>query len=379
MANRGALAYQQITKMLLSGNVPGANSKNINPASLDLTISDEAYWVEGITLPAPHLPKTPQTIRELLPTMGARKHNCSGLYLVDEIYLVRLNEKVDLISQVYGYVNPKSSTGRNDVHVRILADHVPRYDALAPAGLSGEVWAAISPKSFPVIIPINSALSQARFFTGDTRFDELELELELSRLSKLGQSLIYDQNGDPVNYPDIKVSDHDGSIILTLDLSSEVVGYRAIQTKRPFDFGSALKSVSRAEFFEPVEKRSDGSMVLAKGGFYILLTAEYVSVPEHLSCEMVPMDERNGEFRSHYAGYIDPGWGWKPDNSVKGQPLVLEVRPFENLVVRDRAPFAKIRFERMVECPEVVYGGSNSTANYASQCRPRLSKHYQDE
>lgn len=379
MSNRGALAYQQINSMLLSGCVPGADPKNVNAASLDVVISNEVYWVEGITLPAPHLPNTPQTIRELLPTMGARKHNCSGLYLVDEIYLARLNEAVVLPSQAYGFGNPKSSTGRNDVHVRILADHVPRYDAVAPAGLSGELWAVISPKSFPVLIPTNYPLSQIRFFTADTRFNELELELELNRLGNLNQSLIYDQDSRPINYRDIKVSDRDGSIILTLDLSKEIVGYRAIQTKRPFDFGATKNSVKREDFFEPIYKRSDNSMVLAKGGFYILLTAEYVSVPEHLSCEMVPMDERNGEFRSHYAGYIDPGWGWKADNSVSGQPLVLEVRPFENLVVRDRAPFAKIRFERMMEKPEMVYGGSNSNSNYASQCLPRLSKHYQDE
>ena len=88
------------------------------------------------------------------------------------------------------------------------------------------------------------------------------------------------------------------------------------------------------------------------------------------------MDQRSGEFRSHDAGFIDPGWGYGAEGEGRGRQLVLEVRPFEDIVFRDGQPVAKIKFETMAEMPDVQYdalGKSNYTNETAA---PRLSKHF---
>jgi dCTP deaminase len=115
---------------------------------------------------------------------------------------------------------------------------------------------------------------------------------------------------------------------------------------------------------------------LKKGAFYILSTNEAVRVPPELACEMVPMDERSGEFRSHYAGFIDPGWGWGEKGEGKGRPLTLEVRPFEDLIVRHGQPIAKIKFERVNEVPVAAYDSMGS--NYIKQSGPKLAKHFKN-
>jgi dCTP deaminase len=116
--------------------------------------------------------------------------------------------------------------------------------------------------------------------------------------------------------------------------------------------------------------------VLGVNTFYILSTKEYVRVPPKFACEMAPMDERSGELRSHYAGFIDPGWGIGRDGSSKGRPLTLEVRSFDNgLIIQDGQPISKIRYERVIERPEVLYD-DDTLSNYTRQYGPGLSKHF---
>lgn len=368
MSARGALPCQMIKRMMEAGFILDAKEENVSPASLDLTVSNEIYRVEGIMLPSPQLEDRGYGIRGMLDRIGAERHN--GCLAVGETYIVRLNEHFRLPDTVYGYANPKSSTGRNDVHVRILSDNVPRFDALTPAGIRAEVWAVIIPKSYPVKIYEGLALSQMRFFNSDTRFHETELEIEMGL-----QPLVYTPEGMPIGYRDLKVSDKDGSIILSLDLQSSPIGFRTYGMKKVMDLASLKGSVDPHHFFEPIVPREDGMLLLRKGEFYILSTLEYVCVPPHLSCEMVPMDERNGEFRSHYAGFIDPGWGCGHDGLLKGRPLTLELRPYDDLFVYNGHPIAKIRFERMVEIPETVYD-QKGTSNYSGQDRAWLSKQF---
>ncbi len=283
------------------------------------------------------------------------------------MYLIRLNETMKLPQSVYGYCNPKSTSGRNDVHVRVLADGVPRYDALTPGGWSGELWMSIMPKSFKVKLTKGQTLSQLRLFNRDTRLDNLELELANERYK-----ILWRQNGTEVTYEDIKIRDNDGSIILTLDLTSDILGYEGIPTKEVLDL-SKVGGHDGKKFFKPV-KKSGGFVYLKKGHFYILSTLEAVRVPPELACEMAPMDERSGEFRSHYAGFIDPGWGWGKKGEGKGRPLTLEVRPFEDIIVRNNQAIAKIRFETVARIPELLYDATDS--NYVAQSGPKLSKHF---
>ncbi|HET8574695.1 MAG TPA: 2'-deoxycytidine 5'-triphosphate deaminase [Candidatus Paceibacterota bacterium] len=361
----GALPSQLIREMTEAGFITGAEQKNIRPSSLDLSISDEVYEVEGIFQPRPG-----ESIRDLLKLIQKKKHSLESPLLKGKMYLARLSESLKLPKHVYGYCNPKSTSGRLDTHVRVLADGVPRYDAVTPEGFSGELWIVILPNSFSVKMLPGQTLSQVRFFTGDTRFDELRFEIAMERYRLLWRK----KREIPLAYDELKIRDNDGSAILTLGLTDEVLGYRC-RVKDP-DMVLDLSKIGYyrpEDFFEPFQCE-DGYLSLKRGEFYILSTNEAVRVPPELACEMVPMDERSGDFRSHYAGFIDPGWGFGKEGEGKGKPLTLEVRPFEDLIVRHQQPIAKIRFEHMIEIPDMSYDALDS--NYLKQDGPKLAKQF---
>lgn len=364
MKKLGALPCQTILSMMNAGFIKNANEKNVAPASLDLTISPEIYRVERIFQPRPG-----EKINELIKSIETYPHDLKHPLEKGVTYLARIEENLNLPENVYGYCNPKSSTGRNDIHTRILADGVPRYDAITPVGFKGELWTIINPKSYPIKICAGETLSQARFFNHNTKFDELDLQIALKEFN-----LIWNSAGDKYYcYDELKIRDNDGSVILTLDLTQDIVGYKCYGSNRILDL-SRINSYSSENFFEPIRKR-DGGIYLRKGDFYILSTKEAVRVPPHLACEMSPMDERSGEFRSHYAGFIDPGWGWGSEGEEKGRQITLELRSFEDIVVRDNQPIGKIKFERMAEIPDIIYD-KKTTSNYKKQIGPKLSKHF---
>lgn len=363
MRKEGVLPSQKIKELIKKGFIKNAKEKNINPASLDLTITKEIYRTEEV-----FQPRSGEEIRKLLKKIRTSVHDLTFPLEKDVIYLARLKEMFNLPKNIYGYCNPKSSTGRIDVHVRLLADGVARYDALTPAGYKGEVWLVIIPKSFPIKIKSGETLTQVRFFNGDTRFNELELQTSFEK-DKL---LWFHSENRILSYSEIKIKDNDGSLILTLDLTKEIVGYKSKQSNRILDLSK--KGLNPYEFFEPI-KLFNNYLHLKKGEFYIFSTREAVRVPSHLVCEMVPMDERSGEFRAHYAGFIDPGWGFGKKGEGRGRPLTLEIRPFEDLNIRDNQPIVKIRFEKMIEIPNILYD-TKPISSYTNQDGPRLSKYF---
>lgn len=364
MKKLGALPDRLLHQMIDSGFINGSSSNHVGPASFDLCVSNEMYRVNGM-----FQPRIGETIRHLLTRLDSQRHKLGMPFEREVVYLVRLNESLKLPHGVYGYCNPKSSTGRHDVHIRVLADGVPRYDAVTPSGFVGELWAVIIARSYPVIISSGEPLSQLRLFNADTRLSEEEIEIAFTK-----HGLLHTLDGESISYNDVKIRDNDGSIILTLDLKSEIAGYKCSGEQRILDFSKGKNTHDSESFFEQIKVCGD-HVRLRRGEFYILSTAEAVRVPPTLACEMVPMDERSGEFRSHYAGFIDPGWGYGKEGDGKGRPLTLEVRPFEDLVMFDKHPIAKIKFERMSEVPDKHYD-SKAVSNYCTQDGPKLAKHF---
>ncbi len=360
---KGALPSQMIQGLISGGFIKNAKPENIKPSSLDLTLSDEAYKVDGIFSPFKN-----ETVRNVLEKMKKEKHSLEEPLVRNQMYIVRINETLALPKSVYGFCNPKSTSGRIDMHVRLLADGITRFDSIS-AGWTGELWVAIMPKTFSVKMAAGQSYNQLRFFNSDTRLSETELQISMHQYSLLWN--IHEQR--PHTNADFIISDNDGSFIQTLDISGDgIVGYRGIKSDKVLDL-SLIKHYDSSEFFEPIKKDGD-FLRLSKDEFYILSTYEAVRVPPELACEMVSMDDRSGEFRSHYAGFIDPGWGWGRNGEGKGRPLTLEVRPFEDIVVRNKQPIAKIRFEKMTDVPDMVYDGISS--NYVTQSGPRLGKYF---
>lgn len=363
MQNRGALPAQTITELMKSGCIKGAQQEHVSPASLDLTLSSELYEISGLILP-----QAGESISDLRSLMGATAADISSPLVPGKLYLAKLNETLELPSQVYGYCNPKSSTGRLDMHVRVLADGVPRYDSVTPKGFMGELWVAIATKSFSVLLHEGTPLTQLRLFTGDTRFTELDLELALR------DGLVWHPTEDTqLLYKDIVTNDQDGAVVLTALIEDGMSGYECIATPDQVIDVANVGGYEGSDFFKPL-KLIDGALRLERDKFYILSGAERVRIPPTLASEMVPMDERSGDFRSHYAGFLDPGWGWGSEGEEKGRPFTLEVRPFEDLVVRKGQPIAKIKFERMAEEPSFHY--DTKASNYLNQSGPKLGKQF---
>lgn len=359
----GTLPSQQIIELVKSDFIIDADMSNVSPASLDLTISDEIYKIEGLLLP-----REDEKIRDILPYMSAERHSIKKPLNCGELYIAKLHEKLQLPSLVYGYCNPKSSTGRLDMHVRVLADGVPRYDSVTPMGYSGDLWLAMHPKSFSILLHEGSPLTQLRLFTGDTRFNNLDLEIALR------DGIAFEPGTNKkLLYGDLVTNEQDGSLVLTALVEEGNCGY--VCTAKPDQVidVNKINHYNPEDFFSPVEVL-DGFLHLRRDKFYILSGYESIRIPPSLASEMVPVDERSGDFRSHYAGFLDPGWGWGDSGEIFGRPFTLEVRPFEDMVIRPRQPIAKIRFERMSEEPLLNYDQKSS--NYKKQTGPKLAKYF---
>jgi len=359
----GVLPGQLIRELISARYITGTSGARVSSASLDLVLSEEVYRLRGGLFQL----RNGERVRDLLSVVGAKKHSYHEPFMPNVLYLARLSESIHLPDGVYGYCNPKSTTGRVDLHVRVLADGVPRYDSLEPAGWSGELWIAIYSRSFAVVPGVEQALAQLRLFTSDTRFSELELQIAVERYR-----LLWRPDGSFLKYRDLYMRDRDGGLAMSLDQNGDTIGWKSKRTKQVLELGT-IGTHDPDDFFEEVRVRPSG-VHLKSGQFYILSTNELLRVPPHLACEMEPVDARFGDFRTHYAGFIDPGWGYGLNGEVMGRPITLELRPFEDLLVRADQPIAKVRFEKMIHVPDEVYDARASS--YSVQERARLPKQF---
>ncbi len=326
---------------------------SISPASVDVTFSDEVYRLARYTLP-----RKGERVRDLLPLFGATPHSLSSQFEVGISYLVRIRESIRFPEGVYGWANPKSSTGRTDYHAQLISDGSSRFDGI-PDGFQGETFCIVTPNSFPGLFSYGESLSQVRVFNQDTRLSQPELEKEWDK-----NSLFLHADGTPITHDELKVSDNDGSVLMTIDIpKSGLIGYKARLTRNFFDF--SRRDYRIEDWFESIYGDGTGILELEPGRFYILYTKQQIHVPNHLAAEMSPMSARNGEFRSHYAGFFDPGF--------KGT-ITLEVRSPISFALRDDQPVGEVRFERVLALPKKPY--SMGGHNYQGQIGPKMSKHF---
>lgn len=342
----------------------------VNPASFDLTLGSEVYCI-GDTC----LPESGQSVLDMVRNLHPSPHSYNGVFECGTTYVVRARERLALAPVLYGYSNPKSTSGRVGLKVRTLADGVARYDSFPP-GFSGGVWVAITPQYIPVRLYEGERLTQVRLFNRDTRFMETELAFAMDT-----DNIIRDERGAGVRYNQLPTTDRDGSVILGVDLSGDVCGWQCV-AGRDYVLDFSRRDCAANSFFMPL-RASGGRLRLEKGAFYLLQTLQRLCVPPKFACELRPNDERAGEFRSHFAGFIDPGFGYGHDGLGNGLPVVLEVFPYENLWIHHGQAMATFRFERMCALPCIHYDhperGSHYTSASASLLTsraPRLSKHF---
>ncbi|MBA2479724.1 MAG: 2'-deoxycytidine 5'-triphosphate deaminase [Planctomycetes bacterium] len=360
---RGTLEIGSLRTLVARGLISadgGIPDDLVQPASIDLRLAAEGYRMPGSILPMPG-----ERVRDLIAGLALERIDLSQPTCLarNQVYLVRLAERLRLPPGLEAYANGKSSTGRVDLATRVLADGSPRYDRV-PSGYDGELWIELIPRSFNIVAQAGVSLNQAIFFRSRRLLDHEEMRERHAR-----DPLLREPDGSPSPVSSL----FDGRLIMTADLERAIVGFVAKRTHRPLVL-SGIGQHESADFFAPVERPTSGFLFLEQDRFYILSTRERVSVPADLACEMVPFDPTAGEFRAHYAGFFDPGWGITEGRS-RGAPAVLEVRAHEDdLILRHGQPICAMAYEALTGPCSRLYGTCGNT--YAAQEGPRLSKHF---
>jgi len=332
----------------------------IQPASLDLRLGAVAYRVRASFLPG--TAKVSRRIEEL--TLHQFSLKDGAVLETGCVYIVPLLESLALPPDVSAAANPKSSTGRLDVFTRVIADEMRGFDRIE-AGYTGPLYAEISPRTFPVLVREGSRLSQIRF-----RHGRAQIDADALKALHKEQRLVDSDEAD--------LSD---GIAVSVDLSGTIagegragiVGYRAKRHTAVVDV-ERRAGYNVADFWEPIDARPDQRLILDPDEFYILASKEAVQVPPGFAAEMVPFDPLVGEFRVHYAGFFDPGFGYAGAGG-KGSRAVLEVRSREVPFILEHGQIVgRLVYENMLGMPKTLYG-QGIGSNYQAQSL-KLSKHF---
>lgn len=333
--------------------------EQLQPASLDLRLGAKAHRVRAGFLPgrASIEARLAELSTDVLSLEGA-----GAVLQRGSIYLIPLEEELELPADLMARFNPRSSTGRADVFTRVLVPGFPRFDE-APPGFRGRPWIEVAPLSFSVRARRGDRLCQVRLAQGSAALGRSEL---LQRMSR--EPLCFD--GDLALGPEQLFLDEDGGLCLGIGLDGrDPCGWRATRTEVPVRL-AVPGAHAGADFFEPVPG-SGGRCMLEPGRFYLFASRERLAIPPDLAAEMLPVDVGFGELRNNYAGFFDPGFGWSPGHvpgARRGTPAVLEVRAHDlPFLVEEGQVLFRLRFFRTRSTPERPYGQGRRGPSYAHQ------------
>ena len=322
-----ALPDREIHTLIANGCITAAESPagdQVQPASLDLRLGGTAYRLQ-----ASFLPGTESTVTERLKTLSMAEMDISRPTVLEKgcVYLVPLLENFALPLAVSGRANPKSTTGRLDIFTRLITDRAREFETVVTA-YEGPLYAEIVPRSFSVIVQRGTRLNQVRLFRETVRAPGATPRAPMSR--RLSVNLL---NGP----------------------ADAVIGYRA-KKNTPLMDTRRVDHYDPHEFWDVIEKPRNGELTLNPGDFYILGSQERVVVEPGQSAEMVPFDAAVGEFRIHYAGFFDPGFGCHASGG-RGTIAVLEIRAHDvPFVLQDGQDIGRIIYNPLESRPEHLYG-----------------------
>ncbi len=373
----GVLSSQEILELINKNVITSENGIEkdlIQPASIDLRLGIKAWRV-----PASFLPGKGNKVSSRLKDLAMHEFSLTDGAVLECgcVYIVKLLENVSLTDNLTGIANPKSSTGRLDVFTRLIVDGAMEFEEV-PAGYQGPLYAEISPRTFSVLVRTGSRLNQLRLRRGQSFTSDKEMEILQEHVGLV-------RNQDNINLPD-KIKN---GVPLSVDLVGEngLIGYKARKHSMLIDIDKP-NHYKRELFWEKItvedllyqggdyqKKNNQGSLILSPDAFYILASKEYVSVPSKYAAEMRAYDTKVGEFRAHYAGFFDPGFGLTELGASKTK-AVLEVRshdvPF--LIEQDQT-VCRLVYEPMANLPSILYGEAGSSNNYQAQGL-KLAKHF---
>lgn len=340
----GILPSQVIKELIRSREIQAAAEiadRQIQPASIDLRLGTTAYRIR-----ASFLPGEGATVEEKIDRFGMHEIDLANGAVLEKgcVYIVRLIEALKLSSRISGVANPKSSTGRLDVFTRLITNNAAEFDRVK-SGYEGPLYAEISPRAFSILVRKGSRLNQMRFRRGNPSYSDASLR----RLHEQVRLVHSETGGENIS----------GGIAVSVDLGGKdtdgLIGYKARKHADVIDIDK-VNHYDPIEFWEPVHARGGRGIILDPDDFHLLGSKEPVTVPPDHAAEMVAYDTLVGEFRVHYAGFFDPGFGFSADGAT-GTRAVLEVRSHEvPFYVEDGQVVGRLIYERLTDRPDKLYG-----------------------
>ncbi|MFQ5597150.1 MAG: 2'-deoxycytidine 5'-triphosphate deaminase [Nitrospiria bacterium] len=345
---KGVLPAQKIKEMIGTGYLAAKDpikDAQIQPASCDLRLGPVAYRVRSSFLPGRLAP-----VHKKIDQLRMHEIDLSRSAVLEKgcVYIVPLKESLRLPPDMSGRANPKSTTGRLDIFTRLLTDYGSEFERVDP-GYKGGLYVEIVPRTFSVVVREGTKLNQMRFIRG---MDAPPSDTKLNKLDKK-ETLVYLKNDEA---RDALISE---GLRISIDLEgvrgTDIVGYRAKRHAPLIDL-SLVDHYDPLDFWEPIPAPRSKSLVLNPDDFYILLSKEKLRIPPDYAAEMVAYDPSVGEFRIHYAGFFDPGFGYG-NNDIKGTHAVLEIRSHEvPFLLEDAQVVGRLIYEPLLGRPEKVYG-----------------------
>lgn len=356
-----ALVDHQIQALFSAGKIRDIASSSIQPASLDLSIGDTIWQVAGIPSTGGENGFNVQQFIENFCLNSFTVTNNPATLNPGSTYLTELEGSFFLPKGLYGYANPKSSSGRIDLHCILITENGRSFNVV-PNGYKGKLYALLIPQSFPVRIKKSIPLLQLRIFQGRRLFlskSQLLVEHNKHQLIKKATPDAITENG----------------AVLHLDLSCTPSNLVSQRSGKPIDLLD-FKQDPRNYFRE--KRLNHGVLFLEPGEFVLATTIERVRVPNTLCAEMIAFVEEYGEIRTHYAGFFDPGFGFGKKGEITDSGVVCEIRNIGSapLILMHGQPVCLLRYEQLADTPQTAYGALKAPSNYQSQGGVQLAKFF---
>jgi dCTP deaminase len=377
-AYTGILPYQAIREMVDSREIgvseifQSIEDDQIQPASIDLRLGEFAYPVDTSFLPGRGV-HVLEKMRQLDTDFEKFRISLRNGAVLEKgrVYVVPLLETIKLKSEVAAFANPKSSTGRLDILTRLIADEAVTFDQVED-GYEGRLYIEIAPRSFSVVVRTGTRLNQLRFRRTRGIAPKPITSADWKQLLDEGRVVASNDIAEKA-----RLVEKPGVLPFTIDLMGEgqnsLVGWRAKKNTKRIDLDR--RDYDPLDFWEPMRFHKEASLILVPDEFYILMTKEAIAVPPYYAAEMLPYDTRAGEFRVHYAGFFDPGFGTSADGKAGSSRGVLEVRSHEvPFLLEHGQTVGWLHYERMADAPSILYG-QDLMSNYQGQ-NLRLAKQF---